>query len=139
MTEHTDDEQKMVTIAKLLRDALDLAEGGTNKPLERENMAGLLAGALLKLIQRPATSPPAQPQQDMSVEFLLGILQKETERMETAKEETRRKDTELALKLQFAKDKERELQEREANLARLEAQLRVRENQLLKRESARPH
>ena len=75
----------------------------------------------------------------MSIEFLLGILQKETDRLEAAKVETKRKDTELALKLQFAKDKEKELQEREAALARLEAQLRVRENLLQKREAARPH
>lgn len=138
MSEGRNDPERMATIAKLLRDALDLAEGGTNKPLERENMAGLLAGALLKLIQHP-TKAPGGPQEDMSIEFLLGILQKESDRLEAAKVETKRKDTELALKLQFAKDKEKELQEREAALARLEAQLRVRENLLQKREAARPH
>ncbi len=139
MPEGRNDPERMATIAKLLRDALDLAEGGTNKPLERENMASLLAGALLKLIQHPTKAPGGGPQEDMSIEFLLGILQKETDRLEAAKAETKRKDTELALKLQFAKDKEKELQEREAALARLEAQLRVRENLLQKREAARPH
>ena len=133
-----DEQERMTAISKLLRDALDLAEGTSAKPIERENMSALLDGALLKLIQHPSHAPKS-PNEDLSVDFLLSVLQKETERLEEAKTEVKRKDTELGLKLKFAKDKEKELQEKEAALARFEAQLRVRENFLQKREATKSH
>ncbi len=104
-----EDSVKMAAVARLLRQALVLSEGGSPKPPETENS---------------------------TVEFLLGVLQAETERLEAARQEVTRKDQELTLKLTFTKNKEKELADREAEISKLEAQLRVREGQVRRREEA---
>ncbi|MDE1880747.1 MAG: hypothetical protein KGI89_09385, partial [Euryarchaeota archaeon] len=68
------------------------------------------------------------------VGYLLGLLQTEQARIEESKKEVARKDTELSLKLQFAKKKEEELEARESELKKLDAQVRVREMQISRRE-----
>lgn len=104
-----DDSVKLAAVARVLRQALALAEGGSPKPPVTENS---------------------------TVEFLLHILEAETEKLEAVKQEVARKDAELTLKLTFAKNKERELAEKEAEVSRFEAQLRVREGQVERREGA---
>lgn len=66
--------------------------------------------------------------------YLLQLLQTEQARLDEVKKEVARRDTELGLKLQFAKKKEEELESREGELKKLEAQLRVREQQVARRE-----
>lgn len=104
-----DDQVKMAAMARLLRQALVLAEGGNPKPPSSENS---------------------------TVGFMVNLLQAETQRLDQAKKEVHLKDQELTLKLSFAKNKEKELADREAEIDKLEAQLRVRESQIKRREEA---
>jgi hypothetical protein len=67
---------RLEAVARVLRQALVLVEGGSPKPPESENA---------------------------SVDFLLSVLQAESARLEEAKKEVERKDKELGLKISFAK------------------------------------
>lgn len=130
------DAVKLEAVARLLRQALRLAEGPegamAHTPAPEPAPAPAAAprppegGA-----PRPAGGAPGGPAQ---VGYLLGLLQSEQAKLDEAKKELARKDTELGLKLQFAKTKEEELGQREGDLKKLEAQLNIRESQLQKRE-----
>lgn len=131
------DAVKLEAVARLLRQALRLAEGpeGAPRPAAEEGPAAPTAPA------RPAeTAPAPRPSGGgaaggpAQVGYLLGLLQAEQAKLEEAKKELTRKDTELGLKLQFAKTKEEELSQRESDLKKLEAQLNIRESQIQKRE-----
>jgi septal ring factor EnvC (AmiA/AmiB activator) len=101
------DSVRLEAVARVLRQALVLAEGNQPKPPASENA---------------------------SVEFLLSVLQAESARLEEAKKEVAKKDAQLELKLTFAKNKEKELADKESDLDKFEAQLRIRESQLQRRE-----
>jgi uncharacterized protein (DUF3084 family) len=103
----TSDSVRLEAIARVLRQALVLAEGNQPKPPASENA---------------------------SVEFLLSVLQAESSRLEEAKKEVSRKDAELGLKIGFAKSKEKELADKQLELEKFEAQLRIRESQVQRRE-----
>lgn len=129
-----DDAEKLASIAKLLRDALALTEGAPVKSSEREGISVLLAGALLKLIQKPPQQGPGQ--EDFSVDFLLKVLQAEGDRQDLAKGDLAKREAEVTVRQAHLAAKEKEMADREAQIARLEAQLRVREGQLSRREEA---
>ncbi len=154
---------KLEAVARLLRQALRLAEGAeaSGRP-DVEPPQGQAASPPASAPAAPSTPAPAPssggegssssasgaPRSPTTpaaggggggggpaqVGYLLGLLQTEQARIEETKKEVARKDTELTLKLQFAKKKDEDLEAREGELKKLDAQLRIREMQITRRE-----
>lgn len=123
--------EKLSSVARLLREALSIMEGVPEKSGSKDELSNVLAGALLKIIQKPSES---SGRNDVSVDFLLKILQAESDRLDEEKKELSKKIAEITIKTNALANKEKELADLATQLSKLEAQLRIRENQLQRRE-----